>query len=237
MMNQTPAPAPLRNKLLAKLSASELQGIVPHLQLVSLERDETLYEAGGPIDTVYFPEGCVFSALHVMENAGAIEVGTVGNEGVSGLSVLIGMPISLDRVVTQIPGSGLRLSADVLGREASQDGPLRTRMLNYQTYFYARVSQSVACNGLHPIQERCCRWLLMTHDRLDSDIVPLTHEYLSMMLGVRRASVTEVLQSLQEHGVIDTSRGKITVTNREGLEDLSCECYRNVRHVYEQLLG
>ena len=145
--------------------------------------------------------------------------------------------ISLNRVVTQIAGSGWRLNADVLRRAATQDGPLRTLMSKYQTYFFAQVSQSVACNGLHPIQERCCRWLLMTRDRLDADVIPLTHEYLSMMLGVRRASVTEVLQSLQEQGVIGRSRGRITVTDRQGLEDLSCECYGNVRHVYEQSFG
>jgi CRP-like cAMP-binding protein len=228
---------PLLNRLLAALPESTLQQLQPHLHLVSLRRDEIIYEPSGPIETVYFPRRSAFSALVLMENGSAIEVGTIGNEGGSGLSVLAGVDTSPHRVLIQIPDSALRIKVDVLKRLAHQDAVLRDRLLHYQGYFFAQVSQSVACNGLHPIQKRCCRWLLMTHDRLDSDEVPLTHEYLAMMLGVRRAGVTEVLHLLQDQGAISTSRGKITITDRQRLEDLCCECYRKVKQVYQQLLG
>ena len=137
----------------------------------------------------------------------------------------------------QVAGASLRIRADVLKRESLENDVLRQRLLLYYNYFYAQVSESVACNGLHPIQKRCCRWLLMTHDRLDSDEIPLTHEYLSYMLGVRRSGVTEVLQALQKQGVVDCSRGKIVVTDRPGLEALCCECYQNISLLYERLIG
>lgn len=167
----------------------------------------------------------------------AIEVGNTGCEGASGLSVMVGAPESPHRVFVQAADGALRMRADILLRETAREGPLRSLLLAYQASFFLQVSQSVACNGLHPIQQRCCRWLLMTHDRLESDELPLTHEFLAMMLGVRRAGVTEVLGALQEKNLLRCSRGKITVLDRQGLEDQSCECYGIVQNSYERLLG
>jgi CRP-like cAMP-binding protein len=129
------------------------------------------------------------------------------------------------------------MDASILKREAGKDGPLRRLLRRYNKAFLTQVSQSVACNGLHPIQQRCCRWLLITLDRMDSDVVPLTHEFLGIMLGVRRSSVTEVLGPLSEKGLINNSRGTITILDRAGLEKLSCECYRKVKNEFDRLLG
>src|SRR5205809_3169862 len=122
--------------------------------------------------------------------------------------------------MVQVPGDGLRMRADVLKEEASQDGPLRRLLVLYNTAFSTQVSYSVACNGLHKVERRCCRWLLMTQDRVGSNVLPLTHEFLAIMLGVRRASVTDVLQPIQKRGLIQNCRGRIEITDRPGLESL-----------------
>src|SRR5436190_18095001 len=130
---------------------------------------------------------------------------------------------------------GLRMSADALRDECARDGPLRRLLVLYNTAFSTQVSYSVACNGLHKVEKRCCRWLLMTHDRVDSDVLPLTHEFLAIMLGVQRSSLTEVLQPLSDKGLIRNSRGKIKVIDRAGLEAASCECYRSVKDEFARL--
>jgi CRP-like cAMP-binding protein len=144
---------------------------------------------------------------------------------------------SANEVIMQIAGDGLRMDIDVLEEEAGRDSPLRRQLLLYQTAFLTQVSYSVACNGLHSVQQRCCRWLLMTHDRVDGDEVPLTHEFLGIMLGVRRASVTEVLRPLNERGLLNNGRGSISILDRSGLEGLACECYRKVKSEFDRLLG
>lgn len=224
------------NQLLSRLPQDELERLRPQLQEVRLELGRVLYDARSPIDYVYFPCGSTLSAVVVMEDGSAIEVATIGSEGAGGLSILLGGQNSLYRVIVQMEGGALRMSSDGLRREIAQGGPLRDLLFAYETAFFAQVSQSVACNGLHPIQKRCCRWLLMTHDRTNSDVLQITHEFLAMMLGVRRPSVTEVLQALQKQGLIRYSRGKIEVRDRQGLEAASCECYRAIKQAYDRLL-
>jgi CRP-like cAMP-binding protein len=129
------------------------------------------------------------------------------------------------------------MDADVLEQEAEKDSPLRRLLLRYNMAFLMQISQSVACNGLHPLQQRCCRWLLITLDRMESNVVPLTHEFLAIMLGVRRASVTDVLYPLHQLGLVSNGRGAITILDRAGLEKLSCECYRKTRDDFDQFLG
>lgn len=237
-MNDAQAfPDPRENQLLARLPEDELRRLSLHLKRVSLPHKQVLDDVLQPIQHVYFPISATLSMLTVMENGTAIEVGTIGREGASGLTVLLGTTTSLHRLVAQIPGESLRITVEQLRREAQHQTQLHRLLLMYQMYFLAQTSQSVACNGLHPIQKRCCRWLLMTHDRTGSDLVPLTHEFLAMMLGVRRAGVTEVLKSLNDQGLVDCRRGQITIVNRQGLEALSCECYRVVTEHYQRLLG
>jgi CRP-like cAMP-binding protein len=225
------------NRLLDLLPPSEFDRLQPLLQKVSLQAKQVLYEARAEIEQLYFPLNCVLSAVTVMQDGHAIEVATVGNEGVSGLAGLAIVTRSPHRVFVQIAGDALRVNAAQFNRECKTFPKLGETISNYQQAFLFQVSQCVACNGLHVVIERCCRWLLMTHDRLEGDDVALTHEFLAIMLGVRRSGVTEVLQSLQQQGLIRYGQGKITVLDREGLEDLVCECYGCIKKEYRELLG
>jgi CRP-like cAMP-binding protein len=172
-----------------------------------------------------------------MTDGSAIEVATVGKEGMVGHTAATGHMMSPNKVIVQIGDRGLRIEAKVLREEIARGGPLPDLLANYQLAFMTQVSQSVACNGLHRLEQRCCRWLLMTQDRVGSDNLRLTHEYLAIMLGARRASVTETLRPLQEADLVRSHRGEISILNRAGLEARSCECYRVVKDEYDRLLG
>ena len=185
---------------------------------VKLAFNQVLYESRGPIDYAYFPTGAVLSALTVMTDGNAIEVATFGNEGLAGNSAATGGKTSPNKVIVQIGDGGLRVEVAALQEEVARSGPFRDLLVNYSAAFMAQVSQSVACNGLHRLEQRCCRWLLMTRDRVDSDDLRLTHEYLAIMLGARRASVTDVLGPLQEAGLVRSHRGRIIILDRAGLE-------------------
>jgi CRP-like cAMP-binding protein len=228
---------PTGNRLLNLLPDGELQSVQKHLRPVELAQGQVLYEVHSPIDEVYFPVNCVLSAVTVMLDGSAIEVATVGNEGVSGLPAFLAVSTSPHRVFTQVAGRALRADATSLLKVNGQLVSLRETITKYQQAFMFQVSQCVACNGLHVIIKRCSRWLLMTHDRVDGDEMSLTHEFLSYMLGVRRSSVTEVLQSLQQQGLIRYGQGRITILNRERLEEIACECYKCVTDEYKRLLG
>jgi CRP-like cAMP-binding protein len=225
------------NKLLALLPWDEYQRILTRVQLVPFEFKKILYEPGHPIRHAYFPQEGVVSMITVMEDGDGIEVATIGNEGMVGLPIFFGDAQTSCRFIVQVPGNGLRMSPDVLHEETRGDTPLRKLLLLYQSAFIKQISQSVACNGLHNVLQRCCRWLLMCHDRVEADVFPMTHEFLSQMLGVRRSSVSEVLHPLQEKGWIRNGRGKITIVNRAELEADSCECYRSVNDEFERLFG
>ena len=230
-------PSPSKNLILARLPSADLQRLTARMRPVSLDFKQILYKSQAPIEFVYFPLSGAASALTIMQDGSAIEVATIGNEGVVGLSVLFAGKDSPNEMIVQVAGDALRMDADVLEQEAEKDCPFRRLLLRYNMVFLMQISQSVACNGLHPIQQRCCRWLLITLDRMESNVVPLTHEFLAIMLGVRRASVTDVLHPLHQLGLVSNSRGAITILDREGLEKLSCECYRKLRDEFDQLLG
>jgi CRP-like cAMP-binding protein len=236
MLNTGPSSSAPQNRLLARLPESEYRRLLPLLQPVPLTYGQVLYETRGPIDFAYFPTGAVLSALTVMEDGNAIEVATVGNEGVVG-HYGIGGKTSPHRMIVQIEDGGLRIAARALQEEGAKDGVLKDLLGRYHIAFMVQVSQSVACNGLHPLVERCCRWLLMSRDRVGSDDLRLTHEYLAIMLGARRASVTEALRPLQQAGLIHSHRGRITILDGSGLETRACECYFVVRDEYNRLLG
>lgn len=232
-----PPAAPPGNRLLARLSPEEYQRLLPRLQPVPLALKHVLYEARAPIDYAYFPNRGVVSALTVMEDGRAIEVATIGDEGMVGLPLLVGAKTTANRVIVQVPGDALRMAADVLRKEVGRDGALRRVLVLYHTAFLTQVSQAVACNGLHSVHQRCCRWLLMTQDRAHSDVFPMTHEFLAEMLGVRRSTVSEVLEPFQKKGLIRYSRGKCTVLDREGLKAGTCECYRRINEEFARLFG
>jgi CRP-like cAMP-binding protein len=237
MVKSQAAPTLPGNRLLARLLPQEYQRLLPLLRLVPLDFKQVLYEPRSPIAYAYFPNRGVVSAVTLMKGGTVIEVATVGNEGVVGLTAFFGDEESPNRMIVQVPGEALRMGSDALRAETSRDSPLRRLLVRYHTAFLMQLSQAVACNGLHQVQQRCCRWVLMTHDRVLSDEFPLTHEFLSHMLGVRRMSVTDVLKPLQDAGLIHNHRGRITVLDRPGLEAAACECYRSVQEAFDRLLG
>ena len=224
------------NRLLALLPRTDYERLSPHLEYTALKYRQSLYRAYKPIGFVYFIETGVGSLVNTMANGDAAEVGTIGNEGVVGLPLILLDERSPTSVYVQVPGSGLRMKASLFRKELSRSASMRTVMLHYAHAFFNQVAQSAACAHLHRVEQRCCRWLLMTRDRMPSGDFLLTHEFLGMMLGVRRTSVTEVMGSLQKAGLIRYRRGHITVVDREGLEQRTCECYAVVRKEYERLL-
>lgn len=226
-------PAPRMNRLLDRISDAEFARVLPHLQYVDLEFGKLVCEAGGMFTYAYFPAGGVLSAIRLMQDGNAIEVGTVGFEGVVGFSPS-GNAISPNRIIAQLAGPAFRMPQAAIH---AAGGELLRVLLAYHEAFLAQVSQSVACNGLHRIEQRCCRWLLMSRDRIQSDDLRLTHEYLAIMLGARRPSVTEVLKPLQAAGLVRSRRGRITILDGPGLEARACECYAIVKDEYERLLG
>jgi len=238
MLSNRPPPPVRGSRLLDCLPETAYQRLLPLLMPVKLPFRQVLYEFRGSVEYAYFPTGAVVSTLTVMQDGSAIEVATVGNEGLVGHTAAFdGGGTSSNRVIVQIGDGGLRIEAQALRQEAAQSSPLRQLLDDYHMAFMTHVSQSVACNGLHRLEQRCCRWLLMTRDRVVSDDLRLTHEFLAIMLGARRASVTEVLRPLQEAGLVRSSRGRISLLDRAGLEKRTCECYWVVRDVYDRLLN
>ena len=227
-----------QNKLLALLPADVDKRIEPAFETVSIRLKEVLYEADEPIRHVHFPLSGVMSLVMTMNDGGSIEVGTIGNEGMVGLPVFLGVDKSPTRAFAQVPGDVIRMPAEDFRKEiAAPDGILHRLIGKYTQAMMNQVSQSVACNHHHTVEERMCRWLLMTHDRVGSDDFPMTQEFMSQMLGVRRPSVTIAAGVLEKAGLITYKRGRITVLNRPGLEATTCECYAKVKREYDRLLG
>jgi CRP-like cAMP-binding protein len=226
-----------RNRLLAALPDAEVRVLEQWLKPIDLPFKSMIFRAGASIDYIYFPSSGLASAVTHGMGGAVIEVVTVGDEGMLGIPALLGPATEPNEVFMQIAGDALRTPSTALGKVAVPETALFRLLAKYLSAYLYQISQAVACNGLHPVRQRCCRWLLMTHDRVHADELPLTHEFLGVMLGVRRASVTEVLQPLQESGLIRSRRGVITVLDRARLEAESCECYRRVVDEYERLLG
>jgi CRP-like cAMP-binding protein len=227
---------PGENHLLAILPREALARLQPHLESVALAFRERLYAPNEPISQVYFPCSAVVSLVLPLDGGAVIEVATVGNEGMLGLPAFLGAGSVPDEAFCQVPGQALRLGAQILRQETAGGGPLHDVLLRYTQGLMNQISQSAACNRAHSIDERCARWLLMTHDRAGRDRFPLTQEFLAQMLGVRRAGVSAAASILQRAGFIRYSRGMMTITDRPGLESAACGCYRIVRDEFERLL-
>lgn len=232
-----PLNRPPRNRLLAKLEPDVYQALLPQLERLALPIKAPFYHPQQPLAYVYFPETLVGSILQPMADGTAVEVGTVGNEGLLGLPVFLGVEQTPSLSFVQVPGETLRLPVSVFRQFVEQYTGFQQLLHRYTQAFFTQLAQSVACNRLHPIDQRCSRWLLMTHDRVEGDHYSLTQEFLGQMLGVRRASVSEVCQALQAAGLIDYVRGQITILDRCGLEATSCECYAIVKAEYDRLLA
>lgn len=226
------------NRILAALPAGTRERLAPHLEPVSLALQELVFAAKGPIEHVYFPLNAVVSYMSEPAAGAAVELATVGNEGMAGIAAFLTGGAMPYRVIAQVPGVALRLPAALLVAEADHDAVLTDVLKRHTQALISRVAQTGACNRLHPVEERCARWLLTTHDRVaGAEQFPLTQEFLAQMLGVRRATVTVAAGTLQRAGLIHYTRGKITVVDRPGLEAASCGCYRIVRDETDRLLG
>ena len=225
------------NRLLSALPDADRQRLLPHVEPVRTELKQILYAPNEPVAQVYFPLHGVVSLMTIMDDGRAIEFATVGNEGMIGVPVFLGAGSMPSQALAQIPGDALRMTAAAFEAEAHSGGVLQQVLQRYTQGLLNQIAQSAACNRLHPMTERCARWLLMTHDRVEADEFPLTHEFLSQMLGVRRATVTVAVGTLQQAGLIRSHWGNITILDRAGLENASCECYRIIRAEYDRLLG
>ena len=225
------------NSILAALPPDDQARLQSKLLPVDLQQGQIVYEASVPIDHVYFIDQGMISVVSVMCNGDSIEVGTIGNEGIIGKWVMLGADSVPYRHIVQVGGKARRMSAAALEAELLPDRPLTRLLHRFHAAFNTQVMQGMACNGLHSVEQRCCRWLLTTLDRVGSRELNITHEFLAQMLGVRRASVTEVLRPLQTDGLIRASRGKVIILDPKRLADASCECYGVIRKEYQRLLG
>ncbi|MCC5645991.1 Crp/Fnr family transcriptional regulator [Nostoc sp. CHAB 5824] len=225
------------NKLLAALPASDYERLVPHLKLVALPLRKVLYQAGEPIAQVYFPDKAVVSIVTTMENGSTVEAGLVSNEGMVGIPIILGNNITTTTAFVQVSGAGMQMNADVLKAEFNRGGAIQILLLRYVQAAYAELAQGTACNRLHTLEERLARWLLTVSERLELEDFPLTQEFISQMLGVRRSGVTVAASTLSRAGMISYQRGHISILNREHLEATSCECYRVIQNEFARLLG
>lgn len=227
----------MQNRLLEALPPEDLARVATHLTATEMERGRLLYDPGDSVDTVYFPLDGVISLMTLMENGAAIESTTIGPEGALGLMAAVSPRQSLSRAIVQTPLRVARIPAERLHEVWEQSAALRSLVDRHTEALYGHAIQSVACNALHAVEARFCRWLLTCHDRISGDTVALTQEFLADMLGVQRTTVTAVARSLQEKGAIRYRRGVVDIIDRAVLQQFACECYDVIRGTYERLLG
>jgi CRP-like cAMP-binding protein len=217
------------NRFLAALPAVDYALLTPHLRPITLERSAVLHDVGDEIEHVYFPHRGMVSVVAVMQNGATVETATIGRGGVVGAMTAFGPRNAAARAIVQLPGAAMRIGSLQFRAAAKESDSIRELLLRYNDLLISQIQQSVACNALHGLEARLCRWLLQTHDCVDGDTIPLTQEFLAQMLGVRRTTVTIAARLLQSAGMIRYRRGLIQVVNREGLEQAACECHATVR--------
>ena len=227
----------LSNHLLAALPRKEFDRVASKLERVSLKLGQVLHESGDKMDYVYFPTTAIISLLYIMENGSTAEIGVIGNDGMVGIAIALGGVTMPNRAIIQSAGEAYRMKVKDLSAEFASAEILQKLLLRFAQALMTQISQTAVCNRLHTIEQQLCRWLLLSHDRLDSDKLVMTHDLIANMLGVRREGVTLSLQKLAKKGLIKTVRGTITVIDRGGLEDVVCECYGVVNTEYNRLLG
>jgi CRP-like cAMP-binding protein len=223
------------SRLLAALPLADRKHLLPRMQRTELALGETIYDSGEPLDYVYFPVSCVVSLVYTTENGATAEVGLIGSEGLIGLALLMGGETMPNRAVVVLAGQAIRLDAKLIKEEFGRGGALQSRLLRYTQALLTQIAQTAVCNRLHSMEQRLCRWLLMCQDRVYSNELHMTQEFISNMLGGRRQSVTIAAGHLQDSALIRYSRGQITILDRRGLEASACECYRVVEAECERL--
>jgi CRP-like cAMP-binding protein len=225
------------NLLLSALPRDEYERLVMAQQRVTFSLGEVIYESGGPLENVYFPTNSVVSLLYTMEDGSTAEMGLVGNDGIVGVALFLGGETTPNRAVVQIAGDAFRMKAKVLRTEFERGGVFQRLLLRYTQALITQISQTAVCNRLHSVEKRLCRWLLLSHDRVNSDELRMTQEFISNMLGGRRESVTVAAGRLQRAGLIYYARGNITILDRRGLEASACECYHIVKAELDRLFA
>ncbi len=225
------------NHMLTALPKEDYKRILPSLEPVDLALGKVIYEADQKMEYLYFPTTSMVSLLSSMENGMTAEVGLTGNDGVVGIAVFLGGNTTPNRAIVQIAGKAIRMNARIVHKEFQRGETFQHLMLRFTQALITQISQTAICNRLHPVEQRFCRWLLLSHDRIKSNDIAMTQELIASMLGGRRESVTVSAGRLQEQGLIHYSRGNITILNRAGLEASVCECYNVVKTEYTRLLG
>ena len=226
-----------QNRLLAALPAEEYEQLRLNLQPVSFSLGEVVYEFAGQLDYVFFPTTSIISLLYTMENGSSAEMGLTGNDGVVGIALFMGGGTMPNRAVVQSAGGAFKMKAKVLQDEFAQGGKFQQLLLRYTQALITQISQTAVCNRLHSVEQQLCRWLLLSHDRLNTNELVMTQELIADMLGVRREGVTVAAGRLQDDGAISYVRGRIQILDREKLEATVCECYRVVKNEVDRLLG
>jgi CRP-like cAMP-binding protein len=224
------------NLLLAMLPRAELAALAEHLTIIDLRPREILAKPGDEMGRVYFPHSGIVSFMVEVADGHVVQTGMVGCDGVIGAAQAIDDKVSINKIIVQLPGSASIINRDPLRKLIQQGSPIRKIFAAHEQFFVADIQQTAACNALHPVEARMCRWMLRMMDLVGTEL-PLTHEYLAAMIGVRRASVSDIAARLQEQGLISYDRGHIGIENTEGLRQSSCECYEAVRNNYTALLG
>jgi CRP-like cAMP-binding protein len=237
MFTHTDSTLPLSNRILNALPREEYERLAAYLEPVEMRVGEVLYQPNEPISHVYFPNRGTVSIICTLEDGKSVEAGMVGNEGMFGVNVFLGSVTSPLEAIVQLPGEAYRMRADVLRKEFKQGGHLQDLLLRYTQALIIQLAQTAACNRAHPIDGRLARWLLMCQDRAQASDLQLTHEFIAIMLGTRRAGVSEAAAKLQDGSVIRYRRGHVSILDRQGLEAHSCECYEIVKKEFDRLLG
>jgi CRP-like cAMP-binding protein len=227
---------PVQNHLLAALPAAERARLFPHLEPVPMTLGDALYESGTQLSHVYFPTDCIVSLLYVMEDGASAEIAVVGSEGIVGIALFMGGESTPSRAVVQSAGRAYRLKAEWLKAEFARSGAVQHLLLRYTQALITQMAQTAVCNRHHSVDQQLCRWLLLSLDRLSSNELSMTQELMANMLGVRREGVTEAAGKLQNAGLIQYKRGRITVLDRRRLEERACECYGVVKREFDRLL-
>jgi CRP-like cAMP-binding protein len=230
------AHSPKDNWLLAAMPDADYQALLPVLEYVPMPLGQAVYESGGPQGFVYFPTNCIVSLLYVLADGATAEIAVTGKEGMVGIALFMGGETTPSRAVVQSAGDGYRLRGSVLKKEFERGGALQHLLLRYTQALITQMTQTAVCNRHHSVDQQLCRWLLLSLDRLPDNNLVMTQELIANMLGVRREGVTEAAGKLQADGLIEYSRGKITVVDRERLEARVCECYAVVKREYDRLL-
>ena len=230
------AQSPKENRLLAAMPDADYQALLPMLERVPMPLGQAVYESGGPQGFVYFPTSSIVSLLYVLADGATAEIAVTGNDGLVGIALFMGGETTPSRAVVQSAGYGYRLRASALKTEFSLGGNLQHLLLRYTQALITQMAQTAVCNRHHALDKQLCRWLLLSLDRLDSNELKMTQELIANMLGVRREGVTEAAGKLQAAGLIEYSRGRITVLDRPKLEAQVCECYAVVKREYDRLL-